>query len=110
MEAHVNGGKRAPHFVYSTFKQEVSVEGMSGSKYQVNIPKMDTVMTIDLFRKLKNADALAIAQSIHVNGDENSHSILAFYAKLNNKSTDYRNHLAKCGSLKDKVEASFVDK
>jgi hypothetical protein len=99
-----------PRFDYSVFKQEVAIHSCNGKSYKVNVPKMGSEMTLDLFKKIKLIDSLNIARAIAEKEGDLDNALLAFFYTATGDRVNASYHFRKAGAFKDRVEAAFAEK
>ena len=106
---YCKNNKRDARYYSSVFKQEVSIKGPKGSSYLVHVPKMGSSMTINIFKKMKRADALALCQAIADKHNDSDNALLSFFYYANDDTANGSFHLRKAGAAKDEVESRLTN-
>ncbi len=109
LDSWLEQSKRKPRFVYSVFKQEISIAGKDGAAYKAHVPKLGSQMTINIFKRLKAQDALAIIRAIIDKDNEQDNALMAFYCYVNKDTSNGSFHLRKAGAFAEQVENAFEE-
>ncbi len=65
LDEYLNGSGPALRFHYSVFKREVEIRGKKDQKrYELYVPTLGTIMTVDIFKNMKHKDASALARCL----------------------------------------------
>ena len=104
--AVLSEGKRI-YFVYSVLKKEVELRSI-GKSCELYVPSMKSVMKLDIFKRLKQADALSLALALADKSMPEDHAMLGFFYRCNGEGRKSQNALMKSSAvLREAVAASF---